>query len=226
VKIQTVVVQNNGEVAAIELKDGSKRLFNRMEGSTDDFRSAFPEWATINIKQEWLEYGEADLSLAMSVLSKLRNGAGYVEAQLQQITVAVPTALHARLNDWNAKRAATEARMQQMPRTLRYDFLRSEGIPAAVAKGLRDKPSHLDTIPLQGNKGGEVQVTSNGIRVPVLDRQAVIPVEWPEPVTVVRRISFAQQAGDWSVTICWAARVERQVDEVLVEGEEAEAAVA
>jgi len=225
-KIQTVIVQNSGEVAAIELKDGSKRLFNRLEGSEDDFRSAFPEGATIKIKQEWFDYGEAEFSFAMSLLYKLRNGAGYVEAQLQQITVAVPAALHPRLNEWNAKRAATEARMQQIPRTLRYDFLRSEGIPAAVAKGLRDKPSHVDTIPLQGNKGGEVQLISNGIRVPVLDRQAIIPVEWPEPVAVVRRISFARQAGDWNVTICWVARVEQQAEEMPVEAEEAEVAVA
>jgi hypothetical protein len=214
VKIQSVVVQNDGEAAEIELKDGSRRLFNRREGSADEFRAAFPEGATIAVKQEWFEYSEADFSLAMSLLPKLRNGAGYVEAQLQQITVAVPTAFHSRLNEWNAKRAATEARMQQIPRTLRYDFLRSEGIPAAVAKGLRDKPAHIDALPLQGNKGGEVQVTPDGIRVPVLDRQAIIPVEWPEPVAVVRRISFAQQAGDWNVMICWLPRVEQQVEEL------------
>jgi hypothetical protein len=225
-KIQIVIAKNDGEVAAIELKDGSKRLFNRLEGSAGDFLSAFPEGAIIKIKQEWLKYGESEFSFAMSVMSKLRNGAGYIEAQLQQITVAVPSALHSRLNEWNAKRVATDGRMQQIPRTLRYDFLRSEGIPAAVAKGLRDKPSHLDTIPLQGNKGGEVQVTSNGIRVPVLDRQAIIPVAWPEQVAEVRRISFAQQAGDWNVTIYWVARVEQQAEEMPVESEEAEVAAA
>src|SRR5271170_2785643 len=126
-KMQIVVVQNDGEVAEIELKNGSTRLFNRLEGSTDEFRAAFPEGATIAMKKEWLEYREADLSLAMSVLLKLRNGAGHVEVQQQQITVAVPTALHSRLNEWNAKRAATEVRLQQIPRTLRYEFLRSEG---------------------------------------------------------------------------------------------------
>ena len=216
-KVQTVVVQNDGEVAEIALRDGSRRLFNRVGGSTDAFLAAFPEKANITIKQEWLEYSEADFSFAMSVQLKLRNGAGYVEAHQKQITVPVPGAFHARLNEWNAKRVATAARLQQIPRTLRYEYLRSEGITAAVAKGLRDKPAHIDAIPLQGNKGGEVQVTPEGIRVPVLDRQAVIPVEWPEAVDIVTRISFAQQAGDWSVTIFWLGGDEKQAEELAEE---------
>jgi hypothetical protein len=211
------VVSNNGDVAKVELMDGTSRLFNRLDGSAEDFRAAFPVGSEIAVRQDLLKLSAPDFSLAMSLRSKIRNGAGYVEGQSQKITIAVPSAFHPRLNEWNEKRLATAERLLKIPRALRYDLLRSEGIPAAVAKGLRDKPSHIDAIPLQGNKGGEVQATSRGIRVPVLDRQAIIPVEWPEPVEVVSKIRFELKDGHWLVTIYWSNRVERQDEDVAEE---------
>jgi hypothetical protein len=202
------VASNDGSVAKIELTDGTSRSFNRLEGSADDFRAAFPVGSEIPVRQDLLKLSAPDFSLAMSLRTKIRNGAGYVEGPSQKITVSVPAALHPRLDEWNEKRLATAVRLLTIPRAIRYDFLRSEGIPAAVAKGLRDKPSHVDAIPLQGNKGGEVQATPLGIRVPVLDRQALIPVEWPGPVEVVSKICFEKKQGDWHVTIYWVSRVE------------------
>jgi hypothetical protein len=218
-KLEAKIGLNDGEVADIQISlDGGKitrREFHRLGDTAEEFRAAFPEDATVAIKEEWLEYSDFNFDVAMSVLLKLRQGAGRNNQQQpqQQITVPVPSALHARLNEWNAKRMATAPQLQQVPRTLRYDYLRSEGFPAAVAKGLRDKPFHVDALPLQGNKGAEVQLTPTGIRVPVLDRQAVIPVEWPAPVAAITRISFAQQQGDWFVTISWAARAEQQTEQ-------------
>jgi len=126
---------------------------------------------------------------------------------VDMIMVTVPDSLFARLNDLDEKRHALAAELSAMPRAWRYSFLRGKGVPAAFAKSLRDS-LRRSGLYLEANidhntgQSREVRVADGGIRVPVLDREAIIPVAWPETPTCVQNILFVKgEDAAWRVQI-------------------------
>jgi hypothetical protein len=77
-------------------------------------------------------------------------------------------------------------------------------IPCVISKSLitkyqRDRKcktiSHL-TIPICGDKGKQIKLVDNGIRIPAIFKKAVLPVVFPLPMSgFVRQVEFFRRKG-------------------------------
>ena len=94
-------------------------------------------------------------------------------------------------------------------------------IPCVVAKSLITKYQRNEkcvtvtnpVIPICGDKGKQIKLEKNGIRVPALFKKEVLPVVFPKPVHgFVRSIEFFKRKGVWLASICYNTPVHELVD--------------
>ena len=66
-------------------------------------------------------------------------------------------------------------------------------------------------LPLCGDRGKQIKLEGNGIRIPALFRKEVLPVVWLRPaVGFIRSVEFFKGGGEWFASICYNARKEPQ----------------
>jgi putative transposase len=64
-------------------------------------------------------------------------------------------------------------------------------------------------LPICGDKGKQIKLEGNGIRIPALFRKAILPVVWMrQPVGFIRSVEFFKRGGEWFAAICYNARRE------------------
>jgi putative transposase len=85
-------------------------------------------------------------------------------------------------------------------------------IPSVVAKSLvakyqrnrKCKSVSNIVIPICGDKGRQVKMEGNGVRIPVLFKKFILPVVWLRPVVgFIRSIEFVQRKGIWYVHVSY-----------------------
>lgn len=64
-------------------------------------------------------------------------------------------------------------------------------------------------LPLCGDKGTQIKLEGNGIRIPALFRKAVLPVVWLRPaIGFIRSVEFLRRGGEWFASICYNVQKE------------------
>lgn len=90
-------------------------------------------------------------------------------------------------------------------------------VPCVIAKSLiakyqRNKKCKTVTnlvLPICGDKGKQIKLENNGIRVPAIFRKAILPVVWlRRPVGFIRSVEFFRRKGQWFAAICYNALAE------------------
>ena len=88
-------------------------------------------------------------------------------------------------------------------------------IPCAISKSLivkyqrnrKCKEVKNLVLPICGDKGKQVKLTAEGIRVPVIFKKQVLPVLWDKYRPVkgdIRQVEFFKREGEWYCSICYA----------------------
>jgi len=90
-------------------------------------------------------------------------------------------------------------------------------VPCVIAKSLvakyqRNKRCRVVrnlVLPLCGDKGKQIKLEGNGIRIPALFRKAVLPVVWLRPaIGFIRSVEFLRRGGEWFASICYNVQKE------------------
>ena len=90
-------------------------------------------------------------------------------------------------------------------------------VPCVIAKSLvakyqRNKRCRVVrnlVLPLCGDKGTQIKLEGNGIRIPALFRKAVLPVVWLRPaIGFIRSVEFLRRGGEWFASICYNVQKE------------------
>ena len=64
-------------------------------------------------------------------------------------------------------------------------------------------------LALCGDKGTQIKLEGNGIRIPALFRKAVLPVVWLRPaIGFIRSVEFLRRGGEWFASICYNVQKE------------------
>jgi IS605 OrfB family transposase len=59
-------------------------------------------------------------------------------------------------------------------------------------------------IPICGDKGRQIKLTKDGIRVPTIFNKGVLPVSWPRPIIgYVRSVELFRRKGEWFASVCY-----------------------
>jgi IS605 OrfB family transposase len=91
-------------------------------------------------------------------------------------------------------------------------------IPSVIAKGLiskyqRNKKCKKVTnlvLPICGNKGRQIKLEGNGVRIPALFKKVIIPVVFLRPVVGwIRSAEFFKRSGQWYAAICYNTPAEK-----------------
>ena len=94
-------------------------------------------------------------------------------------------------------------------------------IPCVVAKSLITKYQRnkkLVTVksivlPICGDKGKQIKLEKNGLRIPALFKKEILPVTFPKPVVGwVRSIEFFKRKGQWLVSVCYNTYAQPQIE--------------
>lgn len=94
-------------------------------------------------------------------------------------------------------------------------------IPCVVAKSLitkyqRNKKCVTVTnpvIPICGDKGKQIKLEKNGLRIPALFKKEILPITFPKPVHgFVRSIEFFKRKGIWLASVCYNTPAHELVD--------------
>jgi IS605 OrfB family transposase len=90
-------------------------------------------------------------------------------------------------------------------------------IPCVIAKSLVAKYQRNKkcksvknlVLPICGDKGKQIKLEKDGIRVPALFKKEILPVVWlRKPVGHIRSVEFIRKAGEWFACICYNALAE------------------
>ena len=90
-------------------------------------------------------------------------------------------------------------------------------VPCVIAKSLvakyqRNKRCRVVrnlVLPLCGDKGTQIKLEGNGIRIPALFGKAVLPVVWLRPaIGFIRSVEFLRRGGEWFASICYNVQKE------------------
>ena len=90
-------------------------------------------------------------------------------------------------------------------------------VPCVIAKSLvakyqrnkRCRAVRNLVLPLCGDKGTQIKLEGNGIRIPALFRKAVLPVVWLRPaIGFIRSVEFLRRGGEWFASICYNVQKE------------------
>ena len=90
-------------------------------------------------------------------------------------------------------------------------------LPCVIAKSLVAKYQRIRkcrvvrnlVLPICGDKGTQIKLEGNGIRIPALFRKSVLPVVWLHtPTGFIRSIEFLRRGGAWFASICYNVRKE------------------
>ena len=90
-------------------------------------------------------------------------------------------------------------------------------VPCVIAKSLiakyqRNRKCRVVrnlVLPICGDKGTQIKLEGNGIRIPALFRKAVLPVVWLHPaIGFIRSVEFLRRGGEWFASICYNVRKE------------------
>ena len=94
-------------------------------------------------------------------------------------------------------------------------------IPCVIAKSLIAKYQRNEklvavsniVLPICGDKGKQVKLEKNGLRLPALFKKEVLPVRFPKPVQgFVRQVEFFKRKGQWFASICYNTPVHELID--------------
>lgn len=87
-------------------------------------------------------------------------------------------------------------------------------IPCVLSKSLITKYQNNQkcrqvrnpVLPICGDKGRQIKLTSNGIRIPAITGKDSIVMQWPRPIEgYVRSIEFFRRNGIWYGSVCYNA---------------------
>ena len=90
-------------------------------------------------------------------------------------------------------------------------------IPCALSKSLTDKYQRNKrlklvkklVLPVCGDKGRQVKIVENGIRVPAFFKKEVIPVTFPKPIIgFIKLVEFFKKDKTWFMSYCYDTSVE------------------
>ena len=90
-------------------------------------------------------------------------------------------------------------------------------IPCVIAKSLIAKYQRNQkckvvknlVLPICGDKGKQIKLEGNGIRIPAVLKKQVLPVVWlRKPLGFIRSIEFLRKGGDWFACICYNTQAE------------------
>jgi len=127
-----------------------------------------------------------------------------VETVVCTVKVKVPDAFTGLLNDLRDRSAMAVREMlahREKSSSKYYD-----SVPCVIAKSLITKYQHNNkckpvtnvVIPICGDKGKIVKLEGGGIRIPVLFKKYILPVEWLRPIIgFIRSVEFLQRKGVW-----------------------------
>lgn len=88
----------------------------------------------------------------------------------------------------------------------------SDLVPCVVSKSLITKYQKNPkckrvrnlVIPVCGDKGKQIKIVEEGVRIPALFKKEVLPVAWPrEIVGHVRSVELFRRKGEWFATFCY-----------------------
>lgn len=100
-------------------------------------------------------------------------------------------------------------------------------IPCVVSKSLitkyqknkKIKSVKRLTIPICGDKGKQVKIEGNGIRIPAIFKKEIIPVPFPKPIVgTVRQIEFFKRKGVWYISYSYFVCKEKTIHYIDVIG--------
>lgn len=100
-------------------------------------------------------------------------------------------------------------------------------IPCVVAKSLIAKYQRNQkcitvthpVIPICGDKGKQIKLEKNGLRIPALFKKEILPITFPKPVHgFVRSIEFFKRKGIWLASVCYNTPAHALVDVAGVVG--------
>jgi IS605 OrfB family transposase len=100
-------------------------------------------------------------------------------------------------------------------------------IPCVISKSLINKYqrnkkiktiSHL-TIPICGDKGKQIKLEGNGIRIPAIFKKEILPVFFPLPISgFVRQVEFFRRKGVWYASVCYNTPMQPRIQETGIIG--------
>lgn len=119
--------------------------------------------------------------------------------------VPVPVEFHAILETLSDASLISVRRMLENREQTSSKFYKE--VPCVVAKSLsakyqrnaKCKAVHRLCIPICGDKGKQVKIVPGGLRVPALFKKAVIPCQFPLPISsFIRQVEMFKRGGRWS----------------------------
>jgi IS605 OrfB family transposase len=90
-------------------------------------------------------------------------------------------------------------------------------VPCVIAKSLVAKYQRNKkcksvknlVLPICGDKGKQIKLENNGVRIPALFRKDILPIIWLRtPVGFIRSVEFIRKGGEWFACICYNALAE------------------
>jgi len=105
-------------------------------------------------------------------------------------------------------------------RDLKSSFYYKE-IPCALSKSLISKYQRNKklkkvknlVIPICGDKGRQVKIVENGIRVPSIFKKEIIPITFPKPVVgFIRQVEFFKKKNIWFMSYSYSTPVEKEIE--------------
>jgi IS605 OrfB family transposase len=139
------------------------------------------------------------------------------------VKVKIPDTLAYGLDDL-LLRSQQAIREMLRDRTKKSSKYYSHLVPCVVSKSLiakyqrnsKCKAVNNPVIPVCGDKGKQIKLEANGIRIPALFKKQVIPVDWPHPIDgFVRSIELFRREGIWYGAICYNTP---KLESVRIEG--------
>jgi IS605 OrfB family transposase len=113
-------------------------------------------------------------------------------------------------------RAQLAVKRMLADRTLSSSKHYADLIPCVISKSLITKYQRnakcqnvrRPVLPVCGDKGRQIKLVADGIRVPALFKKEVLPVTWPRKVNGhVRNIECFKRSGEWFASICYSSPV-------------------
>lgn len=92
-------------------------------------------------------------------------------------------------------------------------------IPCVLAKSLISKYQRNKklkqiknlVLPICGDKGKQVKIVKDGIRVPALFKKSVLPVRFPKPISgFIRQIEFFKRKGQWFMSYSYNTLIKQE----------------
>jgi putative transposase len=127
------------------------------------------------------------------------------------VKVKIPDTLAHGLDDLLGRCAIAVERMLS-DRNLSSSKYYSDLVPCVVSKSLVTKYQKNPkckrvrnlVIPVCGDKGKQIKLAEEGVRIPSLFKKEVLPVAWPrEIVGHVRSVELFRRNGEWFATFCY-----------------------